>query len=97
MGIIAATIKDKLTENFHPSQLEVIDESHKHAGHGGAAAHAAAYGGSGESHFHVKITSEAFNGMSRLARQRAIYAALGNLMEGRIHALRLEVFGALDD
>ncbi|MEE9347990.1 MAG: BolA family protein [Robiginitomaculum sp.] len=93
MGIIGATIKEKLTNNFSPSHLEVIDESHKHAGHGGVAVHAAEHGDGGESHFFVKISASAFNDMGRLARQRAVYAALGDLMEGRVHALRLEVKG----
>ena len=90
MGIIAASIKDKLTEKFNPSHLEVIDESYKHAGHAGAAAHAQIYGESKESHFHVKITSEAFAGMSRLARHRAVMDALGDLMQSRVHALSVE-------
>ena len=75
MGIIASAIKEKLTESFNPSQLEVIDESHKHAGHAGAKAHAAEHG-SGESHFHVIITSEAFTDMSRIQRHRAVMEAL---------------------
>lgn len=94
MGIIADAIKSKLNNSFSPSHLEVIDESYKHAGHAGAAAHAAAHGdggdGSAESHFHVKIASEAFEGLSRLARHRAVMAELADLMEGRVHAVSLE-------
>lgn len=99
MGIIGTAIKDKLTQTFNPSQLDVIDESHKHAGHAGAAAHAAQHGngggGSAESHFHVIITSEHFDGMSRLARHRAVMDALADLMESRVHALSVE-FGPVD-
>jgi len=94
MGIIADAIKSKLNNSFSPSHLEVIDESYKHAGHAGAAAHAAAYGdggeGSAESHFHVRISGDAFDGMSRLARHRAVMAELSDMMEGRVHALSLE-------
>lgn len=90
MGIIADTIKAKLIKSFNPSHLDVIDESYKHAGHAGAAAHAADNPNSGESHFHVVITSEAFDGMSRLARHRAVMDALGDLMQSKVHALSVE-------
>ena len=94
MGIIEDAIKDILNKSFNPSHLEVIDESYKHAGHAGAADHAAAHGKtdgqSAESHFHVKIASESFDGLARLARHRAVMAALSELMEGRVHALSLE-------
>ncbi|NNC36006.1 MAG: BolA family transcriptional regulator [Hyphomonadaceae bacterium] len=89
MGVIADSIKEKLTQSFNPSQLDVIDESHKHAGHAGAAAHAAKHG-SGESHFHVRIVSPKFKGMSRLARHRAVMDVLADEMNGKVHALRLE-------
>ena len=88
MGIIAAAIKSKLTDKFNPSQLEVRDESHKHAHHRGAQEHAAD-GGSAESHFHVVIVSGAFTGMSRLARHRAVMEALAEEMP-KIHAFSLE-------
>ncbi|MBL4852639.1 MAG: BolA family transcriptional regulator [Robiginitomaculum sp.] len=94
MGLIAASIKEKLEKAFNPTQLDVIDESHKHAGHAGAEAHAAKYGqkpGSGESHFHVIIASETLTPMNRLARHRAVMDVLADLMIERVHALRLEV------
>lgn len=95
MGIIADTIKDKLTKTFNPSHLEVIDESYKHAGHAGAASHAAVHGvpqdgESSESHFHVRIAADSLSNLTRLARHRAVMDALSNLMESRVHALRLE-------
>lgn len=95
MGIIADSIKTKLTESFNPPQLEVIDESYKHAGHAGAAAHAAkqgtkADGQSAESHFYVKISAASFEGQSRLARHRAVMDALGDLMKDKVHALSVE-------
>lgn len=89
MGVIAHSIKEKLTQNFNPLQLEVIDESHKHAGHAGAKAHAAEHG-SGESHFYVKIVSEKFKGLTLLARHRAVMDVLAEEMDGRVHALRLD-------
>ena len=93
MGVIADSIKEKLTQNFNPSQLDVIDESHKHAGHAGAAQHAAQHGttsGSGESHFNVRIVSDKFKGMTLLARHRAVMEVLAEEMDGKVHALSLD-------
>ncbi|UWQ36116.1 BolA family transcriptional regulator [Leisingera aquaemixtae] len=67
---------------FAPSALEVVNESHKHAGHAGDD-------GSGESHFAVRIRSEAFGGMSRVAQHRTVHKALGGIVP-RIHALALD-------
>ncbi len=92
MGKIGLAIKEKLTEKFNPSHLEVIDESHKHAGHAGARAHADEHGskpGSGESHFHVVIKAAAFEGLSRLAKHRAVLDTLEDEMK-LIHAFSLE-------
>ncbi|MCL7464416.1 BolA family protein [Phaeovulum sp. NW3] len=69
---------------FQPDRLEVIDESARHAGHAGARPE-------GESHFRVRIAAAAFAPMSRLARHRAIHAALGPELLARIHALALEI------
>ncbi len=79
---VAAIIKERLESAFSPAHLEVVDNSHKHVGHAGARPE-------GESHFHVTIVSTSFEGMSRLERQRAIYAQLNDLLEARIHALAL--------
>ena len=80
MGIITLAIKEKLSLAFNPSQLEVLDESHKHAGHAGAAQHAATLaengGGAVESHVHVVITSDAFKAMGTLAKHRAVMEVL---------------------
>lgn len=73
----------RLTQAFAPTRLEVVNESHKHAGHGGDD-------GSGESHFAVLIRAEAFAAMGRVARHRAVHAALGDLTR-RIHALALDI------
>ena len=88
MGIIASSIKEKLKQSFTPSQLEVIDESHKHAHHRGAHEHAAE-GGSAESHFHVVIISDKFEGMSRLAKHRAVLDVLKEEV-AQIHAFSLD-------
>ena len=88
MGIIASSIKEKLTKAFNPSQLDVIDESHKHAHHRGAHEHAAE-GGSAESHIHVVIVSGAFEGMGVLAKHRAVKDALSEEI-AQIHAFSLD-------
>ncbi len=93
MGVIGQTIKDKLTEKFNPSQLEVIDESHKHAHHAGAKAHAEKTGiapQSAESHFHVRIRADSFDGQGRLARHRAVMEMLSEELAGPVHALSVE-------
>ena len=88
MGTIASSIKEKLKQSFTPSQLDVIDESHKHAHHRGAHEHAAD-GGSLESHFHVVIVSDKFEGMSRLAKHRAVLDLLEAEIK-QIHAFSLD-------
>jgi len=75
-------IRENLSQAFSPMSLDVIDESHLHAGHAGARA-------GGESHFRVEIVSSSFEGMSRVARQRDVYKALANEMAEQIHALAL--------
>ena len=81
MGARAAEIERRLTAALSPDALEVVDDSDAHRGHAG-------HSGAGESHFTVRITAAAFAGQSRVARQRAVYAALGDLVApDRIHAL----------
>jgi len=75
-------IRQRLEDAFAPESLEVEDDSHKHAGHEGAK------GGLG--HFSVSIVSAQFNDMRVLARHRAIYAALGGMMQTDIHALAID-------
>lgn len=77
-------IRDNLTRVFAPTALDVINESHKHAGHAGDD-------GSGESHWRVVIRAPAFEGQNRLSRHRAVHAALGNDILGRLHALALDI------
>jgi len=79
---IADTIRAKLEVTFMPDVLDVEDESAKHAGHSGARP-------GGETHFNVRIVSKAFEGVSRVERQRRVYAALAEELKSRIHALSL--------
>lgn len=79
-------IRKALEAAFQPRTLEVINESSRHAGHAGDD-------GSGESHFRVRIEAEAFTDKSRIARHRAVHAALGPDLMGEIHALALEISG----
>ncbi|MCB8837356.1 BolA family transcriptional regulator [Aurantimonas sp. VKM B-3413] len=90
-----ATIEKKLTEAFQPERLVVIDESHMHAGHHhagdpGGSDHHAAFDGSGETHFRVRLISGTFAGQSRVARHRAINAALKDELSAGVHALAIE-------
>ena len=75
-------IRQRLETAFSPESLEVEDDGHKHVGHEGAK------GGLG--HFNVSIVSSHFDGMPVLARHRAIYAALGEMMQTDIHALAID-------
>ena len=76
------TIRKILNEAFSPTQLDIIDESHKHAGHEGAK--------SGGGHFVAFIVSDAFEGKNLLERHRMVYEALGDLMKTDIHALSIK-------
>jgi BolA family transcriptional regulator, general stress-responsive regulator len=79
---IADQIALRLTEALAPVRLEVVNESHHHAGHLGDD-------GTGESHFRVEVESAAFAGQSRVARQRLVNRALADLLATRIHALAI--------
>jgi len=85
---VAAAIRDKLTSAFAPIALDVRDESARHAGHAGATRDD---GSQGETHFHVRIVSAAFDGVSREERQRRVYAALKDELAGPVHALSVSV------
>lgn len=75
-------IRERLAAAFAPFELAVEDESHRHAGHAGAR--------DGRGHFRVRVVSAAFRGQAPLARHRAVYAALGQLMQTDIHALAID-------
>jgi len=74
-------IQERLQAAFAPTELEVVDEGHKHIGHAGE----------GQGHFHVRMVSAAFAGCLPIKRQRMVYAALADLMEHGIHALSMDV------
>jgi len=77
-----AAIRSALESAFRPDALDVVDDSARHAGHAGAR--------DGRGHFKVRIVAAAFAGQGPLARHRAVYAALGPLMQSDIHALQIE-------
>jgi BolA protein len=81
-GPVAAEMRRRLESALSPSRIELIDDSELHRGHGG-------YNPAGESHFTLKIESPAFESKTRVERQRMIYAALGELMDSRVHALSI--------
>jgi len=83
MKSTAEIIEEKLQAAFQPTQLEVIDDSAKHLGHAGARP-------GGQTHYTVKIVSTHFAGMSRVAKHRAVYAALDGLFEQGLHALAID-------
>ena len=80
----ADEIRSKLEAALAPSELDVVDDSESHRGHGG-------YQEGGESHYNLRIRSEAFAGKSRIARHRLVHSALGPELIGRIHALALDL------
>lgn len=80
---VADEIAARLTAAFAPDRLEVVNDSHRHAGHAGDD-------GSGESHFRITIRAQAFAPMNRIERHRAVHAALGDLT-ARVHALALDI------
>ncbi|WP_426703198.1 BolA family protein [Rhodanobacter sp. Col0626] len=77
---MAEQIRERLQARFAPTELDVLDEGHKHAGHAGE----------GKGHFHVRIVSAAFAGQLPIKRHRMIYAALEGLMDNGIHALSID-------
>lgn len=77
-----ARLEAALTEVFSPSLLRVVDDSARHAGHAGAQP-------GGETHYNVLLVSAAFRGMARVARSRAVHAALAAEFAGGLHALSL--------
>lgn len=78
-----AMIRRRLEAALEPRALDIADESHLHAGHAGAR--------DGRGHFHIRIASARFEGLSAVARHRLIYEALGELLQTDIHAVRIEI------
>lgn len=82
---IKQQIKEKLDTAFSPSCIEITDNSHQHTGHVEA-------GQAMETHFHVKIVSDAFDGKSRPTRHRMVYHVLSEELAGDVHALAISAF-----
>ncbi|WP_167730449.1 BolA family protein [Terasakiella sp. SH-1] len=80
---IAKVMEEKLQKALNPKIIKLEDESFRHAGHAGANPE-------GESHFQLLIVSAAFEGVSRVQRQRMVYDILAEEMKGRVHALGLK-------
>jgi BolA protein len=87
---MALRITEKLQAALAPISLEVIDESHKHAGHAHAVMRPGTAGGSGETHFQVKVVSDAFAGKSRVDRHRTINTLLSAELADSVHALSID-------
>lgn len=87
---VANRIRDKLTEALAPTRLELVDDSASHAGHAG-------HDGRGESHFNLVIVSDAFEGLSRVERQRRVYGILAEELADRVHALSLRTLTPSED
>ncbi len=75
------TMRDRLA-SLNPVSIDIIDESHKHAGHAGAR--------DGGGHYLLKIITPKFAGIATMARHRMIYSALGEMMKREIHALNIQ-------
>jgi BolA protein len=82
----AERIRARLVAEFAPAEITVHDESERHRGHGG-------WREGGETHFRVSMRAAAFDGMTRVARSRAVHAALADELAGGVHALALELRG----
>jgi len=75
-------IRERLTNNLHPTELDIVDESARHAGHAGAA--------SGGGHFIVNISASVFKDKTLIQRHRLVYDAVGDIMHSEIHALSFQ-------
>ena len=87
---LSAVIRDKLTVGLSPVRLDIVDDSHKHAGHSG-------WRPGGETHFRVEIVAQTFDGKTRVARQRMVYDLLAEELSDRLHALQLRTLTPAED
>jgi BolA protein len=87
---VATTIESKLTAALQPARVKVVDESELHKGHAG-------HRPGGESHFRVEIVAAAFEGQSRVARQRRVYEILADELKAGVHALALKTLTPAED
>jgi BolA family transcriptional regulator, general stress-responsive regulator len=77
-------VEQKIRAAIAPSSLAIVDQSHLHSGHAGDRPY-------GQSHYHAIITTSAFEGQNRVARQRMVYAALGSMVGNEVHALSMDL------
>jgi BolA protein len=82
---VEARIREKLLQALEPTRLDIVNESHLHAGHRDAP-------GTGESHFRVLVVSPAFAGKSRIERHRLVNEALAAELKGPVHALAIRAY-----
>jgi BolA family transcriptional regulator, general stress-responsive regulator len=85
MMSVEATIREKLVRALAPTRLDIVNDSHLHAGHRSSP-------GTGESHFRVLVVSAAFAGKSRVARHRLVNEALAEELRGKVHALAIQAY-----
>ena len=83
---VEATMREKLIEALQPTRLDLINESHLHAGHRSSP-------GTGESHFRLLVVAPAFAGKSRVDRHRLINEILAAELKGKVHALAIKAYG----
>lgn len=83
MGAMIDAIHSKLTAALEPTRLEVVDDSARHAGHAGAAP-------GGETHVNLTLEAKAFEGLTKVARQRLVYQILSEELAGSLHALSVK-------
>jgi BolA protein len=88
-GPVATEMLRRLNSALSPTQVDLTDDSEQHRGHGG-------YNPAGESHFSLAIESAVFTGKTRVERQRMVHAALGDLLEDRVHALSIRASAPTD-
>ena len=82
---VETLMRERLMVALEPTRLDVINESHLHAGHASSP-------GTGESHFRMLIVSPLFEGRSRIERHRLVNAAIGDLLKYRVHALAIQAY-----
>jgi len=83
-------IRDKLSHALSPTRMDIVNESHLHAGHSGSP-------GTGDSHFRVEVVSARFAGLNRIERQRLVYQTLADEIAGPVHALALSTLTPEED
>lgn len=90
-GPVYQRVHKLLEDGLKPSFLSIVDDSHKHAGHQGAREHP-----HGESHFHVTVVSDAFEGKTKLQRHQLVYQTLGDVVRNDLHALQMATLTAAE-